>query len=421
MLGDWDTICATILIGILVFLLVKIVNRLFGGGDGSYNDLISSLHQNGHKWIYSQMVLDFPLHCNVCSSLLLTCTGQYCSHCGVASCQKCRKRVLAYKCKDVYLNEPSSFSHHWIKGNLPLNSICYRCNEVCGDEPGIVDYRCNWCQMTLHGGECFGQSSDSKCDFGTYRQFIIPPYDVVPDQSSFKIEHRSNNNNWTPLIVIGNGKSGNNDGELILSQFRSILNPIQIFDLADLSNKSVNKSSRRPLKIEDGLELIRLLKDYPKYLLIAGGDGTIGWVLNTIDKMKIENIPPILIYPLGTGNDLARSLGFGSGAIASSDTIKEVMEQIETFEVSSLDRWKIEVHHFRHRRLRFQLPRQELFMQNYLSIGVDALVTLNFHKARESPFYLFSSRLINKFLYFSYGTLDVLERECKDLDQVSCF
>ena len=64
------------------------------------------------------------------------------------------------------------------------------------------------------------------------------------------------------------------------------------------------------------------------------------------------------------------------------------------------------------------LPSQEIYMQNYLSIGVDALVTYNFHKARESPFYVMSSRLINKFIYFSYGTKDVLERECRNLNKV---
>jgi diacylglycerol kinase (ATP) len=43
---------------------------------------------------------------------------------------------------------------------------------------------------------------------------------------------------------------------------------------------------------------------------------------------------------------------------------------------------------------------KEMFMQNYLSIGVDALVTYNFSKARESPFYLIPSRIVNKFIYF---------------------
>ena len=33
---------------------------------------------------------------------------------------------------------------------------------------------------------------------------------------------------WQPLIVIGNRKSGNNDGAAILSAFRSQLNPAQV-------------------------------------------------------------------------------------------------------------------------------------------------------------------------------------------------
>ena len=59
--------------------------------------------------------------------------------------------------------------------------------------------------------------------------------------------------------------------------------------------------------------------------------------------------------------------------------------------------------------------------QNYLSIGVDALVTYNFHRTRENKSLvpsLLSGRLFNKTLYFLYGTKDVVERECKDLDQV---
>lgn len=42
------------------------------------------------------------------------------------------------------------------------------------------------------------------------------------------------------------------------------------------------------------------------------------------------------------------------------------------------------------------LPHRKLYMYNYFSVGVDAQVTFNFHKARESPFYMLSSRLFNK-------------------------
>jgi hypothetical protein len=87
---------------------------------------------------------------------------------------------------------------------------------------------------------------------------------------------------------------------------------------------------------------------------------------------------------------------------------------IENAKVVDLDRWKVKVVPRRH--LRIRLPTTTIFMNNYLSIGVDALVTHNFHKARESPFYLISSRIINKLIYFSYGTKDVLERQCQNLN-----
>lgn len=42
--------------------------------------------------------------------------------------------------------------------------------------------------------------------------------------------------------------------------------------------------------------------------------------------------------------------------------------------------------------------QQTFYMYNYLSVGVDAQVTLNFHRTRESRFYFYSSRLFNKVL-----------------------
>jgi diacylglycerol kinase (ATP) len=49
------------------------------------------------------------------------------------------------------------------------------------------------------------------------------------------------------------------------------------------------------------------------FFVIAGGDGTICSVLNYIKRIpewsKIN--PPAAVLPLGTGNDLSRSLGWG--------------------------------------------------------------------------------------------------------------
>ena len=58
---------------------------------------------------------------------------------------------------------------------------------------------------------------------------------------------------------------------------------------------------------------------------------------------------------------------------------------------------------------------RELRMSNYLSIGVDACVTLNFHTRRDTLPRSLSSRFLNKMLFFHYGTRDVLERQCRDL------
>lgn len=60
-------------------------------------------------------------------------------------------------------------------------------------------------------------------------------------------------------------------------------------------------------------------------------------------------------------------------------------------------RWSIQIVPYRQlSNLGIRIPTKSVYMYNYLSIGVDAQVALDFHKARDSRFYVFSNRIFNK-------------------------
>lgn len=167
-----------------------------------------------------------------------------------------------------------------------------------------------------------------------------------------------------------------------MSEFRRILNPAQVFDLSERTADSA-------------LQWCNLVSPRVTKLLVAGGDGTVAWILNTVQRMKLFNEPGVAIVPLGTGNDMSRVLGWGTGYSYSSEVgIASLVRRILRADARKFDRWHVDI--CPRPTFRVRMPARHLYMYNYLSVGVDAQVALDFHRTRESRLYLFSNRIFNK-------------------------
>lgn len=122
--------------------------------------------------------------------------------------------------------------------------------------------------------------------------------------------------------------------------------------------------------IEEGLGRLEMFQQENIKILACGGDGTISSVVNflkdcNVEAWKVKN-PSVAILPLGTGNDLSRSLGWGP-SFSDSDTLKILQNVNSDSKNILLDRWKVTI------TQSLKTPLQQNFlMYNYMSIGIDA-------------------------------------------------
>ncbi|KEI06645.1 YegS/Rv2252/BmrU family lipid kinase [Clostridium botulinum] len=95
-----------------------------------------------------------------------------------------------------------------------------------------------------------------------------------------------------------------------------------------------------PFRISKGFNLkeaFENIDDSFKYVLVAGGDGTVDSVVNCMKLLKIDL--PIGILPVGTANDFAKTIGI-------SRNIKKACKQILDSEPIPLDLGKINDKYF---------------------------------------------------------------------------
>ena len=103
-------------------------------------------------------------------------------------------------------------------------------------------------------------------------------------------------------------------------------------------------------------------------ILVCGGDGTVAWVLDAIEKENFESPPPVAILPLGTGNDLSRVLQWGGGfsSVEGQGGLRALLQHIDHAAVTMLDRWSVTINE--HNSEQSENAKQAKFMTNYLGI-----------------------------------------------------
>jgi len=121
---------------------------------------------------------------------------------------------------------------------------------------------------------------------------------------------------------------------------------------------------------------------HPNCRLVAcGGDGTVNWVVSLCNAVygpgDREGRPALAVIPFGTGNDMSRSLGWGTGMTQRdiSRVKRRVKDLRRSTVVKQIDIWKVVIAEEGHDEVSLQ-------MMNYCSVGVDAEIALDFENCR---------------------------------------
>eukprot|EP00122_Pirum_gemmata_P015582 Pgem_evm1s14569 len=185
------------------------------------------------------------------------------------------------------------------------------------------------------------------------------------DKGYFTFANQTNKE-W-PLVVFANPSSGGNLGFKLAQELREKLN--------------LSESQVHILNATGPINTLKRYRNINHTILAIGGDGTVGWVLSEMDKIKYTNatLPPVIVFPLGTGNDLAQSLGLG-GSCQNFQDAEKILRNInfENNHIMYLDRWTVTFNN---------------------SESVDARVALKFHEDREANKQWYNGQMKNKLHY----------------------
>ncbi|XP_041934057.1 diacylglycerol kinase iota isoform X3 [Alosa sapidissima] len=382
-----------------------------------------------------------------CVAKISSAPRRKCAACKIVVHTACMEQLdkINFRCKPTFreggsrcLRDQNILRHHWVHRRRQEGK-CRQCGKSFQQKffhsKEIIAISCTWCKQAFHNKvTCFMlHQIEEPCSLGAHAGVIVPPSWIIKvrkPQSSFKTSTRrkkrtsfkrrtskkgTDESKWRPfmlkplpsplmkpVLVFVNPKSGGNQGTKLLQMFMWILNPRQVFDLSQGGPR-------------EALELYRKVPNLR--ILACGGDGTVGWILSALDELQMNPQPPVAVLPLGTGNDLARTLNWGGGY--TDEPVSKILCHVEDGSVVQLDRWNL-----RMERMPGQSQPEEgtqklplNVFNNYFSLGFDAHVTLEFHESREANPEKFNSRFRNKMFYAGAAFSDFLQRSSRDLSK----
>lgn len=194
----------------------------------------------------------------------------------------------------------------------------------------------------------------------------------------------------TPLVVFINPVSGGGMGQSLIDALTGKENCYIVKLPDDASNWQETISSE-------------VLHDEHLKIAVAGGDGSVNWVTSMLLDFygkEGEHRPPLSVIPLGTGNDMARMLGWGS-TYTNIDLgkLNDRIEAIRNSETTKiLDVWMLSC-----KRTDIEEEAKKKIVLNYFSLGVDANIAADFETCRKSYPGCFCCHCMSKALYAPVG------------------
>ncbi|XP_051778657.1 diacylglycerol kinase zeta isoform X4 [Erpetoichthys calabaricus] len=414
-------------------------------------DWTESALYGDHIWFETNVSGDFcyvgEQNC-IAKALQKSVPRKKCAACKIVVHTLCIEQLekICFRCKPSFresgsrnVREPAFVRHHWVHRRRQ-DGKCRQCGKgfqqkFAFHSKEIVAISCSWCKQAYHNKvSCFMlQQIEEPCSLGAHAAVIVPPTWIIRvrrPQTSLKSSKKKKRTSFKrksskkgaeegrwkpfivkpipsplmkPLLVFVNPKSGGNQGAKMIQSFMWYLNPRQVFDLSQGGPR-------------EGLEMFR--KVHNLRILACGGDGTVGWILSILDQLQLNPQPPVAVLPLGTGNDLARTLNWGGGY--TDEPVSKILSHVEDGNIVQLDRWNLHVHpnseasqEEKDETAADKLPLD--VFNNYFSLGFDAHVTLGFHESREANPEKFNSRFRNKMFYAGTAFSDFLMGSSKDL------